>query len=83
MKLSLLDALDTKEICSTAMMAEKIGSSCEMVTAQLERYEQLGFVKKTVMDTSSQCGGGCKSCKGCSHKKQSVPVTFWEKVERA
>lgn len=80
MKISLLDALDDKEIRSTARLADILGTSPEMIEAQLERYEQLGFVKKTVMNGSSQCGGGCKKCKNCNQKKLSVPVVFWEKI---
>ncbi len=81
MKNLLLDALDSKEIFSTAQLADLLDSSPEMVEAQLERYAQLGYVKKTIMNGSSKCSGGCRKCKGCSHKKQSVPVVFWEKVK--
>lgn len=80
MKISLLDALDSREICSTSQLADTLGTSPEMIEAQLERYEQLGFVKKTVMDASSKCSGGCKKCRNCSRKKHSVPVVFWEKI---
>ena len=54
--------------------------SVELVEAKLERYEQLGLVKKTLMNASATCGGSCKKCKGCNHENKSVPVTFWEKV---
>lgn len=81
MKISLLDALDSKEICSTSQLAELLETSPEIIEAQLERYEQLGFVKKTVMNGSAKCGGGCKKCKGCNQKKHSVPVVFWEKCD--
>lgn len=80
MKISLLNALDSKEIHSTTQLADMLGTSPEMIEAQLERYEQLGFVKKTVMNDSSKCSGGCKKCKNCGQKKQSVPVVFWEKL---
>ncbi len=77
MKISLLNALDSKEIHSTTQLADMLGTSPEMIEAQLERYEQLGFVKKTVMNGSSKCSCGCKNC---GQKKQSVPVVFWEKL---
>lgn len=80
MKISLLDALDSKEIHSIAQLADMLGTSAEMIEAQLERYEQLGFVKKTIMNGSSKCGGGCKKCRNCNQKKHSVPVVFWEKI---
>ena len=80
MKISLLDALDSKEICSTSQLADMLGTSSEIIEAQLERYAQLGFVKKTVMNGSSKCSGSCKKCKGCNQKKNSVPVVFWEKI---
>lgn len=79
MKLSLLDVLGSNEICSTAQLADLLGTSPEMIEAQLERYAQLGYVKKTVMNGSSKCGGNCGKCKGCGQKKLSVPVVFWEK----
>lgn len=63
MKISLLDALDSKEIHSTTQLADILGKSPEIIEAQLERYEQLGFVKKTVMNGSSKCSGGCKNAK--------------------
>lgn len=78
--MSLLDALDSKEICSTAQLAHMLGISVELVEAKLERYEQLGFVKKTVMNASANCGGSCSKCKGCNHENKSTPVIFWEKV---
>ena len=80
MKQSLLDLLDNKEIRSTAQLAEVLNTSVEMIEAQLERYEQLGLVKKTDMNASTQCSGNCGKCKGCNHMKHKVPVVFWEKI---
>ena len=82
MKKSLLDVLDNKDMRSTAQLADILNTSVEMVEAQLERYEQLGLVKKTVMNASEQCGGSCKKCKGCNQSKNSVAVVFWDKSER-
>ena len=78
--MSLIDVLDNKEIRSTAQLAEVLGTSVEMIEAQLECYEQLGLVKKTIMNASGQCPDNCKKCKGCNHEKQSVSIVFWEKI---
>lgn len=63
MKMSLLDVLDNKEIRSTAQLAEVLNTSVEMIEAQLERYEQLGLVKKTVMNGQSNAAEAVKSVK--------------------
>ena len=62
--MSLLELLDAPGIHSTAQLAAELGTTPEMVEAKLERYAQLGYVKKTVM--SADCGGNCKKCHGCS-----------------
>lgn len=56
--MSLLELLDAPGIHSTAQLAAELGTTPEMVEAKLERYAQLGYVKKTVM--SADCGGNCK-----------------------
>lgn len=76
--MSLLSLLEEKEIRSTAQLAAELGTSTEMVEAKLERYEQLGYVKKTVM--SADCGGNCKKCHGCSGMKSAAAsVVYWER----
>lgn len=76
---TLLDMLDQIELTSTAMLAEKLNSTPEIIEAKLERYEQLGYVQKISMDSSC---GNCSSCKGCSHtQKNQAPVVMWEKVK--
>lgn len=78
MKMSLLSLLEEKGIRSTAQLAAELGTSTEMVEAKLERYAQLGYVKKTVM--SADCGGNCKKCHGCSGMKKAVAsVVYWER----
>ena len=57
--MSLLELLDAPGIHSTAQLATELGTTPEMVEAKLERYAQLGYVKKTVM--SADCGGNCKN----------------------
>lgn len=78
--MSLLELLDEEGIRSTAQLANTLNTSVEMIEAKLERYEQLGYVKKTVM--SADCGGNCKKCHGCSGLKKSVAaVVYWERVK--
>lgn len=76
--MSLLSLLEEKGIRSTAQLAAELGTSTEMVEAKLERYEQLGYVKKTVM--SANCDGNCKKCHGCSGMKSAAAsVVYWER----
>lgn len=78
--MSLLDLLDEEGIRSTTQLANTLNTSVEMVEAKLERYEQLGYVKKIVM--SGDCGGNCKKCHGCSGlRKSAAAVVYWERVE--
>lgn len=78
--MSLLELLEVKEIHSTAQLADTLGISVEMVQARLERYEQLGYVKKTIL--SADCGGNCKKCHGCSGlRKSAAAVVYWERVK--
>lgn len=44
--MSLLSLLEEKGIRSTAQLAAELGTSTEMVEAKLERYAQLGYVKR-------------------------------------
>lgn len=75
--MSLLSLLEEKGIRSTAQLAAELGTSTEMIEAKLERYAQLGYVKKTVM--SANCGGNCKKCHGCSGMKKAASVVYWER----
>lgn len=78
--MSLLSLLEEKGIRSTAQLAAELGTSVEMIEAKLERYEQLGYVKKTVM--SANCGGNCKKCHGCSGMKSAAAsVVYWERIK--
>jgi predicted transcriptional regulator len=80
MKMSLLSLLEEKGIRSTAQLAAELGTSMEMIEAKLERYAQLGYVKKTVM--SANCGGNCKKCHGCSGMKNAAAsVVYWERIK--
>lgn len=73
---SLLSLLEDSNIRSTAQLAEALHATPELIEAQLERYAQLGYVKKTIM--GGGCGGGCKTCKGCSGMCHEAPVVYWE-----
>ena len=78
--MSLLELLDEEGIRSTTQLANTLNTSVEMVEAKLERYERLGYVKKIVMSTD--CGGNCKKCRGCSGlRKSAAAVVYWERVE--
>ena len=78
--MTLLELLDEPGIHSTAQLADKLGTSTEMVEARLECYEQLGYIKKSVL--SADCGGNCKRCRGCSGmKKSAASVVYWERVK--
>ena len=77
--MSLLSLLEEKGIRSTAQLAAELGTSMEMIEAKLERYAQLGYVKKTVM--SANCGGNCKKCHGCSGMKTAASVVYWERIK--
>lgn len=78
--MSLLSLLEEKGIRSTAQLAAELGTSMEMIEAKLERYAQLGYVKKTVM--SANCGENCKKCHGCSGMKNAAAsVVYWERIK--
>lgn len=78
--MTLLELLDEKGVRSTAQLADTLNTSVAMIEAKLERYEQLGYVKKTVM--SADCGGNCKKCHGCSElRKSTAAVVYWERVK--
>ncbi len=80
--MSLLSLLEEKGVRSTAQLADALGTSVEMVQAKLERYEQLGYIKRTVM--TAGCGGNCKKCRGCSGIRSSAAsVVYWERIKQA
>lgn len=62
-------------------IAKRLGIPKEFLLARLERYEQLGYVKRVKFDPS-QCGGKCKKCRGCKGMSQSDPFLYWEKGEK-
>ena len=79
--MSLLSLLENGASCSIPQLAEALGTSVQMVQAKLERYVQLGLVKRVVV--SSSCGADCSKCGGCkdcSGAKNNVPMVYWEIV---
>lgn len=77
----LLDMIQQGQTSSIPEMARRLQISEELLYARLERYEQLGFVKRVRVDTS-ECGGNCKRCQRCSSVKTERPLIYWEKGEK-
>lgn len=77
----LLEMIRQGQSAALPELAGKLGMSEELILAKLERYEQLGYVKRVIFD-AAQCGGNCKKCRGCSGMNQSGPVVYWEKGEK-
>jgi len=79
----LLEFIKHGNSISVSELASKFEMTTDMLAARLERYEQLGYVKKVILDTSP-CSQGCKTCKGCTSikNKKNEPITFWEKGEK-
>lgn len=80
---SLLGALKSGGTFSTAGLANRLGTTPEMIEAKLEAYVRLGVVRKTVFDPAS-CQSACGKCPGCVGKaKIGRPVTFWECITQS
>lgn len=77
----LLEIIKEGQSLSMPELAERLDTSVELILARLERYEQLGVVKRVCFD-ASQCRGSCKKCRGCSGMKKSEPLVYWEKGEK-
>lgn len=78
----LLELIKKGTSISTVELAAKTGSTPEMVTARLERYEALHIIKRVVLNTEG-CSGHCghKQCAGCSHNPANQPqIVMWELV---
>lgn len=74
--------LDSEQISMTEL-AEKLHMSVALINARLERYEQLGYVKRVVEKSQGGCSGTCGSCKGCgTHKLEFKPSVYWVKGEK-
>lgn len=78
---NLLEIIRQGQISALPELAERLQISEEMLLARLERYEQLGIVRRVRMDTSG-CGGNCKRCRGCSGMEVGGHLVYWEKGEK-
>ena len=65
---NLLEIIRQGQTFALPELAKRLQITEELLSAKLERYEQLGYVKRVHMDMSG-CGGNCKRCRGCSGMK--------------
>lgn len=87
---NLMSLIENGETYSTAQLAAALNLSVDMIAAIIERYEQLGYLRKVVLDCKTACRGGCsKSCALCQGAGGSsgikgirMPVTMWEVVKK-
>lgn len=75
---NLLEIIEQGQSAALPELAKRLHISEELLLAKLERYEQLGYVKRVVV-APDQCGGKCKKCRGCSGMNQCEPFVYWEK----
>ncbi|MCR5215229.1 MAG: winged helix-turn-helix transcriptional regulator [Eubacterium sp.] len=80
----LISLITESEMISMVELSDKLNMSKDMILARLERYEQLGFIKRVVeKGTSSSCSCNCNSCKGCNISKgPDKPLVYWMKGDR-
>ena len=79
----LLSIMLDSESISMPELAEKLNMPEAFIYARLERYEQLGYVKRVVEHSGGGCSGSCGSCKGCgTHKLEFKPSVYWIRGER-
>lgn len=78
---NLLEILRQGQTASLPELAGRLQISEELLSAKLERYEQLGYVRRVRMDASG-CNGNCKRCRGLSGMKTGEPLVCWEKGEK-
>lgn len=74
----LLSLLKNSKMVSMPELVSRLHTSEAMIYARLERYEQLGVVKRVVDTGGSGCSGSCGNCKGCgTHKVSFKPSVYW------
>lgn len=74
--------LDAEQI-TMPELADRLHMSGGIILARLERYEQLGYVRRIVEESSDGCSGVCTGCKGCgSHKFTLKPSVYWVKGKK-
>jgi len=78
----LISLITESEMISLVELSDKLNMSKDMILARLERYEQLGFIKRVVeKGASSSCSCSCNSCKGCmtAGTSSDTPIVYWLK----
>lgn len=75
----ILEFLKDGHLSSTAVLADKLSTTPEMIEAKLERLAMLGYVKKIVLTSKGE--SSCGSCTGCPKGKKETFV-FWELGDR-
>ena len=76
--------MKSRERISMPELAEKLHMSEALICARLERYEQLGYVRRVVDLTAGGCSGACGKCRGCgSLRPQVKPSVYWVRGEKA
>lgn len=78
---NLLEILRQGKMSALPELAERLQTSEELLLARLERYEQLGYVRRVCVDGTG-CGGSCKKCRGCSGRRTGEAYIYWEKGEK-
>ena len=79
----LLSVLLNKKTVSMPELSEELPISKEFIYAKLERYEQLGYVKRVVENGSLGCSGNCSGCSGCGSTKLNLsPSVYWIKGDK-
>lgn len=79
----LLETMFDREQITMGELSEKTNMSEAIIYARLERYEQLGYVKKVVEYVEGGCSGTCGSCKGCgTHRPKFKPSVYWIRGEK-
>ena len=78
----LLTILQSRKSISMPELSKKLHMSEALIYARLERYEQLGYVKR-VSEQTGGCSGACGNCKGCgTHRPEFKPSFYWVAGER-
>ena len=79
----LLSIMLNSERITMSELARCLNMSEALIYARLERYEQLGYVKKIIEYNTGGCSGKCGSCKGCGTKRHNFkPSVYWVKGEK-
>jgi len=81
----LISLITGSDMITISELCDKLGMSKDMLLARLERYEQLGYVKRVIgQGSSSGCSCNCSTCKGCHTSVGTMkPMVYWTKGERS